>query len=294
MKKGGVIAIAAIAAVGVAILIGWRLGRESSRGDAAAAQESIRPLTASERAARAERLTKSRDHRRHLWHEASYVEIRQSAIDGDVVAQRRLSEIYEDCTAYAGPMSGAMRIIGSIAKARPASERTVVGIYNDYKRFCVQAAADLRKNPGAADYWLHRSAKSGDLASEMRYFGRTVSKVDPKNLRYFVDRLRALPDPDAMFEMSLLLPKLRDKWPETAEAPAFNNAVAQHAWAVAACRAGYDCVAGSRVMNLLCVGMLSCDQPDYEHYLVLTTGYLEQRLTIERLVTKIDRDILDR
>jgi hypothetical protein len=294
MKKGVLVAVA-IVAVAAAAAAGWWFGREGKGiGQAGDAPEAARPLTAAERTARAERLRKAREHRNHLWREASYVEIRQAATDGDAVAQRRLSEIYEDCTAYAGPMSGAMRIIGSMAKAKPASERTVVGIYNDYKRFCVQAEADLRKNPGAADYWLHRSAKSGDLTAEMRYFGRTVVNLDPDQVGYFVGKLKASPEPDAMFEMSLLLPKLRQEWPDAAQAPAFNNAVAQHAWAVAACRAGHDCVAGSRVMNLLCVGMLSCDQPDYEHYLALTTGYLEQRATVERLVAMIDRDILER
>ena len=43
-------------------------------------------------------------HRRHLWREASYIEIRQAATDGDLVAQRRLSEVYEDCRALDGGM----------------------------------------------------------------------------------------------------------------------------------------------------------------------------------------------
>ncbi len=294
MKKG--VLVAALIAVAIAAAAaGWWFGRgDTAAGPVVEVPGVTRPLTAEERVARAERLRKAMDHRRHLWREATYVEIRQAATDGDVVAQRRLSEIYEDCTAYAGPMRGAMRIIASIAKAKPAAERTVVGIYNDYKRFCVQAEADLRKTPNAADYWLHRSAKSGDLTAEMRYFGRSVVNLDPEQVRYFVDRLKASPEPDAMFEFSLLLPKLRQEWPDQAQAQAFNAAAAQHAWAVAACRAGHDCGTGSRVMRLLCVGMLSCDQPDYEHYLRLTTGFAEQRATVERLVTMIDRDILAR
>lgn len=294
MKKGVLVAVL-IAVVAAAAGIGWWFGRgDDAAGPVAEVPGVTRPLTAEERVARAERLRKAIEHRRHLWREASYVEIRQAASDGDVVAQRRLSEIYEDCTAYAGPMNGAMRIIGTLGKAKPAAERTVVGIYNDYKRFCVQAEADLRKTQNAADYWLHRSAKSGDLTSEMRYFGRSVATLDPEQIRYFVDKLKASPEPDAMFEFSLLLPKLHDEWPDQAQAEAFNTGPARHAWALAACRAGHDCTAGSRVMNLLCVGMLSCDQPDYEHYLRLTTGYAEQQASVERLVKVIDRDILAR
>jgi hypothetical protein len=292
MKKGMLVA-AAVAALAMAAGIGWWFGRGGGRGDASA-EAMARPLTPAERIARAERLREGVARRRQLWREADYATIRQAAAAGEALAQRRLSEIYEDCRAYSGPMRTAMSIIGQLAKAQPASRRTVVGIYNDYKRFCVQAEADLRARPDAADYWLHRSAKAGDLTAEMRYFGRSVDELSPEQIRYFVDKLKAYPEADAMFEMSLLLPKLRDRWPDQAQAAAFTGTPAQHAWEVAACRAGHDCVTGSRLMNLLCVGMLSCDQPDYERYLMLTSGYPQQRPVVERLAALIDRQLLER
>ena len=274
MKKGVVVAICA-AVVAVVVAGGlWWITRDHGRviDVPEAGDQPAKPLTEAQRAERSERIKQGIAHRRHLWREASYIEIRQAATDGDLVAQRRLSEVYEDCRAFDGGLRSSLQMLSQLAKADPAAAPMVAAIQHDKARLCGQAQADLAKNPGAADYWLHKSAKGGDLVSEMRYFGRTVPRFSLSQYRYFIDKTKVSGDPDAIFEISLLLPKLDVPWPDPVQAPAFVGPVAAEAWIVAACRAGHDCARGSRLMNLICLSAFTCSQPDYERHLVAFGG----------------------
>lgn len=293
MKKGVLVAAGVLVAIASAAIAWWFLRDDGApHEDAASAPAAGSALSAVQRNERAERVRAAVAHHRRLWREATYVEVRDAAMGGDAVAQRRLSEIYDDCLAYAGQMSMALRMLGTLTKADPAAQPTVKGIYADYKHFCVQADADLRKNPDAGRYWLHKSAKAGDLASEMRYFGRTVAVINSGQVKYFVDKLRASGDPDAIFEMALLMVKVNEPWPDPALAPVFRGEQAQSAWMLAACRAGYDCARGSRVLNTVCMTMFACTYPDYERYLWFNNDAPAQRAELTRLVTLIERDIL--
>lgn len=295
MKKGVLVAAVALVAIASAATVWWFLrdrGGTPPQEDAVSAPKVVSALSSAQRGERAERVRAAVAHHRRLWREATYVEIRDAAMGGDVVAQRRLSEIYEDCLAYAGQMNVALRMLGTLTKADPAAQPTVKGIYADYKHFCVQADADLRKNPDAGRYWLHKSAKAGDLASEMRYFGRTVPTLNSGQLKYFVDKLRASGDPDAIFEMALLLAKANEPWPDPVVASAFQGERAQSAWMLAACRAGFDCARGSRALNMVCITMFACSYTDYERYLWFNNDAAPQRTELTRLVTLVERDIL--
>lgn len=295
MKKGVVIAVS-VAVVAVVAAGGWWW---SARDRAPAldipipdaVDQPAKPLTAAQRAERSERIKAGIAHRRHLWREASYVEIRQTAMDGDLVAQRRLSEVYEDCRALEGGMRTGLQLLEQLAASDPAAAPAIAEIKRDKARLCGQANADLRKNPAAADYWLHKSAKSGDLVSEMRYFSRTVPKLSLGQFRYFIDKTREAGDPDAIFELSLLLPRLGETWPDPAQASAFEGPSAEEAWIMAACRAGYDCARGSRLMRLICLNVFACTQPDYPRH-ISSAGTPGQHAQRQRLLTLIESSIL--
>lgn len=275
MKKGVVVGVCAVV-VAIAAAGGWWWSARHRAPVAvtpdAGDQQPAKPLSAAQRAERSERIKQGIAHRRHLWREASYIEIRQAATDGDLVAQRRLSEVYEDCRALDGGLRSSLQMLDQLAKADPASVPMIAAINHEKARLCGQAQADLGKNPGAADYWLHKSAKSGDIVSEMRYFSRTVPRLSHSQFQYFIDKARESGDPDAIFELSLLLPKLDGPWPDPAQAPALQGPSAEEAWIVVACRAGHDCTRGSRLMSLICLSAFSCAQPDYERHLVAFGG----------------------
>jgi hypothetical protein len=296
MKKALVAAICGVSVALVAAGVWWWSARDDAPsgvvGPTTGNSKPVVALDAAALAARAERIRQGIVRRRHLWREASYVEVRQSALDGDLVAQRRLAEIYEDCNSYDTTLRSSFEMLPQMGATDPADAESVRIIYHDYKRLCPQAKADLRANPGAADYWLHKSARAGELTSEMRYFARTVPKLSQGQFEYFLNRMRESGDPDAIFELSLLLSKLDGQWSDPALAPAFNGPRAQEAWVVAACRAGYDCARGSRLMNVLCLTLFSCKPSHYERYVFDPEGAAAPRQAVEQLVVLIDRRIL--
>jgi len=292
--KNKTFVLAAAAVVVLALSLGgwWLLGRSGGDGADTAAEGANATLNQSQRRTRAEHVRDSIERHRRLWRESDFAQVRKAAIDGDPVAQRRLSEIFEDCQIYGGQMSMSLRLLGNLAKADPSVRPTVNAIYNDYKRFCVAADAELRRSPEAANDWLHRSAKAGDLASEMRFVARAAGSVSPGQMRYFVGRLRETGDPDAIFEMSLLLGKTTEPWSEPSQADAFNSEIAQAAWMLAACRAGFDCARGSRVLNAVCLSMFACHHADYARYVWDSQAGDAQRADLTRRLALIERDLL--
>ena len=289
MKKGVLIALCVV----VAAVAGgvWWVVRDKDAPKTVGEAVATGP-SAAESAARAERIKQSTARYRHLWRDASYIEIRQAAMDGDLVAQRRLSEVYEDCIVLNGAMRRSLGLLAQLANGNPRFEATVVGIFRDKNRLCVQAQADLARNPAAAEFWLHKSAKSGDIVSEMRYFSRSVAKLSHTQYQYFIDKIRVSGDPAAIFELSLLLAKLDGRWPDATQAPAFEGSAAEQAWVLAACRAGYDCTRGSRLMNVICLTMLSCAQPDYERHLAELGSDPALRAARQQKVVLIEANIL--
>ena len=264
MKKGVLIALC-VAVVAVAGGVWWWMGRGDVAESADGSASTV--LTAAEMAARTENIRQGIARRRVLWREASYIEIRQAAMDGELVAQRRLSEVYEDCLVLEGSMRSSLTLLTQLGNGNPRFAPAAVAILRDKDRLCVQAKADLANTPEAPSYWLHKSAKAGDLVSEIRYFSRTVPKLSHSQYQYFIDKIRVSGDPDAIFELSLILSKLDGPWPDPTQASAFSGTSAQQAWVLAACRAGYDCARGSRLMNMLCLNILSCAEPDYQRHL---------------------------
>ena len=264
MKKGILAVIAVVVVVGL-LGIGWWLIRDRDE----AGTDDVQPVQHSKKLTpeqRAEAVRAAVEKNRHWWREASYVEIRQAAIDGDPVAQRRLSEVYEDCLAFRGPLSNNMKMLARLSSADLHSKAAIRGVFDDFRRMCVQADADLGKNPQAAVYWLHSSAKAGDLTAQMRYINRTSARISEARMRYFIEEIANTGDPDALFEMVSLLPRMRDTWSQPEEAMAFDNVIGSQAWMLVACTSGYDCARGSRMMKVMCVGLFACNQPDFISY----------------------------
>lgn len=290
MKKGTLIA-AALAAVAAIAAFAYFLFRSPEHSAAEQAEALLHdapgPALTPEQKAR-----RVADHRR-LWREADYAEIRRRAQEDDVLAQRRLAEIMEDCLSYRGQMSTNLNIVTQMRGMQPATRASVENILRDRQRFCPYADAELKaRGAELSNYWLHRSAKGGDLASEIRYFSRTVPQVKIEQFNYLVGEVARSRDPDAIFEVSALLARTVGVWPDPTQKAAFEGTAAEQAWAIAACREGLDCTRGSRVMNLMCLSMFACQYPDYETLVFAQPSYAAQRQDIEKTIALIRQRIL--
>ena len=294
MNKG-LVAAGALALVLAAGAAGWWWkGRVDAGAPAVAQNAAQHPAAARDPAQRAAWIKTRIAEHQHLWREADYAEVKRKADAGDALAQRRMSEIHEDCAAYLVTMRHNLDLLRTLVKADPGSKPAVEGIYRDLHRLCPAAIVDLRANPDLANVWLHRSAKSGDLVAEMRFVGRGEQRLSVGQVRYFLNRIRETGDPDAIFEMSLLLSRIdpASAWPDARQAPALQGVAAEQAWALASCRAGFDCLRGSRVMTLVCLTSLSCNSPDYLRYVVASDGCAGQKSAIEQRMAIVEHDLL--
>lgn len=291
MKKGVLIAVIlaviAASAAGGYLLYRKSAGSTSAGGDlGAVTQGQATTLSAADKA----RLTAER---RHLWREASYADIRQKAQEGNAMAQRRLSEIYEDCLSYRSGLNTNLTIVSQMSTVQPNVRATVEAILAERERMCPYADAEMRaRGTGVAAYWLHQSAKRGDLTAEIRYFTRSVPQVKVQQTVYLVNKVAASGDPDAIFEVSSLLGRTGGHWPDQSLRAAFEGPYADQAWAIAACREGLDCARGSRVIKLMCLSMFACQYPDYETLLFSQTTYSGKKPEVDAVVNLIRQQIL--
>lgn len=298
MKNRAIVVACLLVAV-LAGLGGWWYSRSSAQGvggaKVAAAKtgsEGGAPVAMSpaERAAYAQR-------RRYLWRQAAFTEIRERAEGGDALAQRRMAEVYEDCIAYRTTLARNVEMLTRMTTVEAQSRPAIDHLFAERKRLCGAADPGGRAGADLSMYWLHRSAKSGDLVAEMRYFGRTTNAIRSGQFVYLLKRVRASGDPDAMFELSTLLSRVEPDGLDAAgiaraDLPAFKGPLAEPAWAIAACHRGYDCGRGSRLMHLICLSTLSCAEADFQRYVYTSLSDPTRQAQLTALVRRIDGPLL--
>lgn len=204
--------------------------------------------------------------RRQLWYVDAYEEIERKAKAGDAFAQRRLSELYGDCLAFAGPMATNVSIMRQVTSNDPLARPRVDKIISEFLRLCQPAVRAATSE--AYRYWLRESAKRGDLVAQMRLHMVENKTVDTEVLQGFLSRVRNEGDAQALYEFSRLVSRYKGEWPDPGALPALRGPLVEHAWVLAACRAGLECGKGSKIMEVPCLTVYNCDQPDYRSFLI--------------------------
>lgn len=204
------------------------------------------------------------------WYEESFASIQIEASQGDALAQRKLSEIYEDCFTY--NMWGSEKFFASVQGilkiASADTPATMARLRHIYNTRCADVDAGEPIPLEAYKLWSKESASSGDLVSQIRQASRSGEKLKLNELSNLLESMRRHKDSAAAFEIGELLSKLDDSWPETETKIAFEGAYARFAWQIAACRSGLDCTRDSRVMTLACTNSAVCTFSNYEQALL--------------------------
>lgn len=193
----------------------------------------------------------------------SFFEIKSAALGGDPVAQRRLSELYEDCLPYSLNRNAYLSEVGNLIERNPATAAAARRLLSERVAQC-DAVDDGQPIPSDAyRLWLEQSANRGDLIAEIRLTSRSVTSLDPDYAARLLERARSSRDPNALLELSSLV----GRFPEGAAgelAGLVGNPHAEFGWMIAACRAGADCGPKSRLMTSMCLGMGVCGDGGYE------------------------------
>lgn len=290
MKKaltiGAVIAIAAAAAVGVYL---WRNGQDVTQPISADGQRALE----SDPAKIAARRKQYVEQYRQLWRVDDVATVRDKAKAGNPIAQRRLYEIYEYCLGMRTRGASTLPLLSQMAQLDPALGAMLKELGEEHRKLCGKEGVGSEATGQARAFWMRESAKRGDLVSEMRVFvGEAKKPLTPDALKGFIHRTALSGDPAAMMEIASLLPALDGDWPDPATLPAVKGELAGHAWIIAACRAGMDCVRGSRLMTTACIRMMNCMRPNYESLLYTDMIPPARRPQVEAIIALIQGTLL--
>lgn len=214
----------------------------------------------------------------------SFDAVKSLAEQGDAVAQRRLSEIYEDCFAYSLSPERYFEGMDQLSSMKPASKPHIEKIKKATNDFCKTVDSGQPIPNEAYKLWLKQSAQTGDLIADIRQTSRAARKLTPVELKNYADRVTASKDPEAAYEFSTLLGNFDGEWPVENEADVFRKQLADQAWAIAACRSGMNCSEQSRLMRLVCTNSMTCQYSSYEQFVFSEIVPPAQRSDLERMI----------
>jgi hypothetical protein len=221
-----------------------------------------------------------------------YATLRQKAMDGNPIAQRRLYEIYGRCLDVR--RSTTLPLLTQMATINPKMANALREIVADHDRFCGPTTGGREASGKARAFWMRQSAQRGDLVSQMRVMaGEAKAQIPPEQIDDLIKRAAVLGDPAAVMEIGAMLPLMKRPWPDRDTAAAIEDEHAGHAWVMVGCRLGMDCKQGSDLMTNICLRTMSCLQPNYQAY-IYTDGVPAAKVPqIERSVAIIYQVLLN-
>lgn len=213
--------------------------------------------------------------------------VKQKAESGDAVAQRLLSDMYEDCMAYSVSPQGHLGWLDHIAKTRPDSLSHIERIKKETVEFCRKVDGGAPIPADAYKLWLKQSADSGDLTAQIRHSVRSSGDRKDADIESLAKKTMSSRDPEALYELSNLLAGREIKWSNEEDAKIFGNQYSQRALTVAACKSGMSCGGNSRIMRQVCTSTFRCGYSNYEQFVYAELATPAERREIENLANTI-------
>jgi hypothetical protein len=194
----------------------------------------------------------------------SFVEAKAGAESGDPVAQRILSQMYQECFIYnLNPQKNVISQIAQISKENPQYVSKLKTIRERYETFCPTVDGGQSIPHEASTLWLEQAARGGDLVARIGIASNPLKKPAQEEISAIIKALREARDLDAVFKMGDLAEDAQSIMSDTELAQAFEGPNVGYAWQVAACRSGYDCSDRAVIMRNLCFTG-SCSYSNYE------------------------------
>lgn len=221
----------------------------------------------------------------------SFNDIKGRAESGDAIAQRHLSEIYEDCMFYSFNPEKHFLGMDQLSNLKPESKPYLQKIKVQMREFCSTVDNGQAIPVEAYKLWRERSAQAGDLTSKIRIRSHPDNTPSATELQLFFEEVSQTGDPSAMFEFGSLAAS-NEEWTGVKGNEALYGQYAEYAWQIAACRRGLNCSGDSRLMRNLCIGTMMCQHNNYEDFLFTEMVPQGARKEIEKRVLIINKDFI--
>lgn len=213
--------------------------------------------------------------------------LKQRAKEGDAVSQRLLAQTYEACFLANLSRANFIRGYQFVQKQNPEQAAEVDRVVQQRVRQCDAVDGGAIIPVHLINSWYAQAAANGDLASRAVMIARQPVTPDTATTTQFMEDLVASGDPAAMYSLGNSLGErfashVGEPYRALASGP-----LSGMAWAVAACRMGYDCGPDSMAATSFCLSLSRCQGETVEELMFAIAPDDKQRQALEQKVQQI-------
>lgn len=191
--------------------------------------------------------------------------LRMQAEAGDPDAQRRLAQMYEQCWLYNMSADNFSRMLDGHAESKPENAPYYKALVARFSRYCAGVDGGQQIPLIALKLWFEEAAKRGDVLSKIKLASHDRT-APTEGYEALAGAALSRQDGEALIALDDLISAAQGPVDLGAYGPERGGTYSQYALAIAGCRAGADCQAGSYLMDSLCIATGGCDATNYEEF----------------------------
>lgn len=218
---------------------------------------------------------------------AAFEALKQRAKGGDAVSQRLLAQTYAACFL---PNLSRANFISSyqyVQKMKPEQAAEIDRVVRQRLQQCDAVEGGAIIPMQLINGWYAQAAANGDLAARAVMFSRQKEPLDTASVTQLMDDVVASGDPAAMYSIGntageRFASKVGEPYNALLAGP-----LAGTAWALAACRMGYDCGPDSLAATDFCLSISRCEGESVEELMFALAPTDADRAALEQKIQQI-------
>lgn len=215
--------------------------------------------------------------------------LRSRAEAGDMMAQRELAKLYQQCSVFSLSPSNMYATLDAYAVARGVPQSAYDGVKKRFSATCSAVDGGQVIPQEAYTTWFERAANQGDPYSKVAVASHNWVTLKADDYLSLARDVINSGDPEAIFSLGDLLALA----PESSNIAEFKSATtgpyANFAWGVVACRMGGDCGPGSHRMDSLCINTGICESGNFEDAIRNGAVPAGQQESLDRAIGEVQK-----
>ncbi|WP_303638094.1 hypothetical protein [Stenotrophomonas tuberculopleuritidis] len=217
--------------------------------------------------------------------------LRSRAEAGDMVAQRELAKLYQQCSVFSLSPENMYATLDAYAAARGVPQSTYTGIKHRFSATCSAVDGGQVIPQDAYTSWFERAANQGDTYSKVAVASKNFVTLGADDYLSLARDVINSGDPEAIFSLGDLLALA----PESSDFAELKRATtgpyANYAWGVVACRMGADCGPASYRLDSLCINTGICGLGNFEDAIRNGAVADGQQESLDRAIEEVQRAV---
>ncbi|MEA9577375.1 hypothetical protein VC218_00115 [Xanthomonas nasturtii] len=191
-------------------------------------------------------------------------ETKHKAESGDPVAQRKLAQMYERCIMYSQSPQNFRGLMALFAKQDVEHAKRYAEVAERVSHYCDSIDGGKPIPSEAYQLWYAEAARRGDVIAQIKVATTVEHQPNEETYRALVAKAFESRDPEAIFAIGNMLSLAKTSVDLGSYASQMGGDYAEHAWELAACRAGAACGYGSYRMDAACSSGMCSNASGYE------------------------------